>query len=403
MALNHKNMLTRFYAALLTRIAPFYKLIYKTLLKVPDRGRPKRVVLLISRTHDVELLVELHKKAQERKDLSLSFWIVDKCAKRHPKILTELKEKNIYVEMTVSFLRLIKVLNKFMWTDAFLSTVESTTARHKLPYVLTVLANAVGLSTYTMQHGFENVGLTYCDEIHGPEVKFSAKTILTWGPAGELPDWVGKDTRDKVVAVGCPKKLVIAGNKPFVSKGMRPIIGVFDNLHWHRYDEIYVAKFLSHLEETARQRMEFRFVLKSHPDSIRNRSNELTNKLRNMENVDIADLIEETEPTLTTPWLLSHALGVITTPSTIALDGALSKVPVVVTRYGLDLNYYTPLCLLDKPEDWQTFLNRLTDEPEYCHLKLNGDRFLNRVLVSGDAASKINELIAGQSDKQKYP
>ena len=44
MALNHKNMLTRFYAALLTRIAPFYKLIYKTLLKVPDRGRPKRVV-----------------------------------------------------------------------------------------------------------------------------------------------------------------------------------------------------------------------------------------------------------------------------------------------------------------------------------------------------------------------
>ena len=403
MALNHKNMLTRFYVAFLTRIAPFYKLAFKTLCKASDQDRPKRVVLLISRTHDVELLVELHNKAQERKDLNLSFWVVDKCAKRHPKILSELKEKNIDVETTVSLLQLIKVLNKFMWTDAFLSTVESTTARHKLPHVLTVLANAVGISTYTMQHGFENVGLTYCDEIHGPEVKFSAKTVLTWGPTEELPAWVEKETRDKAVAVGCPKKPVIAGNNPLVSRGERPIIGIFDNLHWHRYDEKYTATFLNHLEETARQRKEFRFVLKSHPDSIRNRTKELTVRLRSMENVDIADLIESVEPALTTPWLLSHALGVITTPSTIALDGAVSRVPVAVTRYELDLNYYLPLCLLDKLEDWHTFLNRLMEEAEYCHLKLNGDRFLNRVLVSGDAASRIINLIAGQSDKQKYP
>ena len=393
MALNHKNMLTRFYVAFLTRIAPFYKLAFKTLCKASDQDRPKRVVLLISRTHDVELLVELYNKAQERKDLNLSFWVVDKCAKRHPKILSELNEKNIYVEMTVSFFQLIKVLNKFMWSDAFLSTVESTTARHKLPYVLTVLANAVGLSTYTMQHGFENVGLTYCDEIHGPEVKFSAKTVFTWGPTEELPAWVEKETRDKAVAVGCPKKLVFAENNPLASRGERPIIGIFDNLHWHRYDEKYTATFLNHLEEIARQRKEFRFVLKSHPDSIRNRNRELTVRLRNMENVDIADFIEDAEPTLTTPWLLSHALGAITTPSTIALDGALSSLPIAVTRYGLDLNYYTPLYLLDQLEDWHTFLNQLTEESEYCHLKLNGERFLNRVLVSGDPVTKILNLM----------
>lgn len=386
-------MLTRFYAALLTRVAPCYKLVYKTLLKAPDQNRLKRIVLLISRTHDVELLVELHKKAQERKDLSLSFWIVDKCAKRHPKILSELKEKNIYVEMTVSFFQLFKVLNKFMWSDAFLSTVESTTARHKLPHVLTVLANAVGLSTYTMQHGFENVGLTYCDEIHGPEVKFSAKTVFTWGPTEELPAWVEKETRDKAVAVGCPKKLVIAENNPLASRGERPIIGIFENLHWHRYDEKYTATFLNHLEEIARQRKEFRFVLKSHPDSIRNRNRELTVRLRSMENVDIADFTEDAEPTLTTPWLLSHALGAITTPSTIALDGALSSLPIAVTRYGLDLNYYTPLYLLDQLEDWHTFLNQLTEESEYRHLKLNGERFLNRVLVSGDPVTKILNLM----------
>ncbi len=397
MALNHKNILARFYTAFLTRTAPFYKLAYKTLRKAPGQNRPKRIVLLISRTHDIELLIELHKKALGRKDLSLSFWVVDKCAKRHPKLLTELKEKNVYVEMRVSFLRLDKVLNKLMWTDAFLSTVESTTARHKLPYVLTGLANAVGISTYTMQHGFENVGLTYHDEIHDADVKFSSKTVLTWGPTEELPAWVGKDTRDKCVTVGCPKKLVINENAPSAEKDERPIIGVFDNLHWHRYDEKYVSTFFSHMEESARQHKEFRFVLKSHPDSVRNRSKELTARLRSMKDVTIADLFGEEEPPLTTPWLLTRALGVITTPSTIALDGALAKVPVAVTRYGLNLDYYTPLSFIDNLEDWQLFLNRLKDNLGYIHLKQNGERFLNRTLISGDSAARILDIMAGPS------
>ncbi|MDX2479008.1 MAG: hypothetical protein QNK24_01575 [Desulfuromusa sp.] len=396
MAKTCKKFLEQLYATFLRTIAPFYKLVYSKLFLHQKERAKKHVVLLITRAHDIELLINLHQKCCSYQDLSLSFWMVNNCAKREPRILDELKEKNISVEMTVSFGRLFQILNKLLQTDAFLSTVESTTAKHKLPYIVTSLANVVGVSTYTMQHGFENVGLSYCDEIHGPEVKFIAKTVLTWGPVGELPAWVAPETRVKSVAVGCPKKLIINKNNPAANTGGPPLIGIFDNLHWHRYDERYFAKFLHDLEATAKRNRQFRFILKSHPDSVRNRSDELTARLRNIQHVDIADMLGETEVPLTTPWLLSHALGVITTPSTIALDGALADVPVAVTEYGLNLDYYFPLTLLDNLDDWQNFLNGLTEESEYRSLKLQGENFLARVLIPGDPAKKILDMMTGQ-------
>ncbi len=388
-----KKKLTRLYADFITLIAPFYRFFYKTFCKV-QRGYPqRRIVLLISRPHDVELLIGLYGKAQADRNLSPTFWVVNKCVRRYPNVLTVLREKNANIEMVVSINHLGKILNKLMWTDIFLSTVESTGARRKLPYIITRLANALGLSTYTIQHGFENPGLTYCKNIHGPNVRFSAKTLLTWGPTEELPAWVSSDTRDKAIAVGCPKTLFVKENASPVKAGARPIIGVFDNLHWDRYDKAYVALFLNHLDETARQQQEFRFVLKSHPLSVRRRSKELTARLISMENVDVVDLLEREEPALTTPWLLAHALGVITTPSTIALDCTLANTPVAVTRYGLDLSYYYPLSLLDSADDWLKFLDHLTEKSSYNQLIQNGGHFRSRVLIPGDPAAKILKLM----------
>ena len=282
-----------------------------------------------------------------------------------------------------------------MRIDAFLSTVESTTAKRKLPYMITRLANAASVPTYTLQHGFENVGLSYCDEAHGPDVKFAAKTVLTWGPTNELPSWVAKETRDKSIAVGCPNILLASDNDPTVKTGELPIIAVFDNLHWDRFDQEYISTFLNHLEEVSEERTSFRFILRSHPASARTRSSELKNRLCAMKRVVVADMAVEEQATLTTPSLMSRALGVITTPSTIALDGALSGVPVAITRYGLNLDYYSPLKLLDNLEDWHSFLDSLIESQAYELLKLNGERFLKRVIVPGDPAEKILDLMAG--------
>jgi hypothetical protein len=112
-----------------------------------------------------------------------------------------------------------------------------------------------------------------------------------------------------------------------------------------------------------------------------------------MTEVTVADVSGKEEEPMTTPWLLSHALGVITTPSTIALDAALAKVPVAVTRYGLDLDYYTPLSLIDSLADWQSFTTRLKDNIGNNQLKLHGEEFLSKVLVAGDSATKILDVM----------
>ena len=393
---NLKKILACFYAGTLTILAPLYRFVFNLSNKSSQRGGGKRIVLLVSRPQDVDLLIGLHENARSRENLSLYFWVTKNCARKYPEALRKLEEKNTVVDQVVNFIHLGRILNKLMRIDAFLSTVESTTAKGKLPYMITRLANAASVPTYTLQHGFENVGLSYCDKAHGPDVKFAAKTVLTWGPVNELPPWVAKETLDKAVAVGCPSILRASDNSPKVEAGERPMIAVFDNLHWNRYNQKYVSIFLRHLEEIAEQWKDFRFVLKSHPASVRSRSRELTDRLSEIKNLDVVDMLGERGEKLTTPWLLSHALGVITTPSTIALDGAMAKVPVAVARYGHDLSYYSPLYMLDKLEDWQIYLGQLTGDSEYQILKQSGERFLSRVLVPGNPADKILNLIVRQ-------
>jgi len=382
-----KKILIPVYAWLLTIVATFYKVVLAT-CSTRKIDLPLRIVLLISRPFDVELLISLYEKAKYQKNIEVSFWMLKKCNKRFPHVISLLAEKDIAIEQLISFERPLQLLNCLYRTDVFLSTVESSAAPHKLPYIITKIANAMGVSTYTLQHGFENIGLNYCDDIHGPDVKFAAKTVFTWGQPAEFPAWVNKETVAKSIAVGCPKKLVILENNPPTSTEELPIIGIFDNLFWHRYDEKYRSTFLRHLKDISEQRKDFRFILKCHPNDVRKRSKELAAILQNLENVEVVDLLGE-EEILTTPWLLTRAVGVITTPSTIALDAALAKVPVAVSRYGLDLTYYSPLHLLDEFEDWQHYLDRLMEKSEDTILKQNGEQFLSRVLVTGDPVSNI--------------
>lgn len=404
MARNPLKNLLRFYAALLYWTAPLYKQSRKPLVQSPGRLRPKRIVLFVNRPQDVDLLIGLHKRARVRADVHLGYWVSKGCARKHPKDIERLRNSEAVVEQIVSYANLGKMLAKLLDIDAFLTTVETTSSKNKLPFMLTRLANAVRIPTYTLQHGFETVGLTYRDALHGPEVKFAASTVLTWGPVENLPAWVAQETRNKAVAVGYPLEPASPALHALQPPGdPRPIVGVFDNLHWHRYSPSYTAAFVDHLERAAKQRPGLRFILRSHPASLRNRSRELASRLVNMENVEFAESIGEVELQSATPWLLSHALGVITTPSTIALDGALARCPVAVTGYGLTLDCYAPLAVLERFEDWLLFLDRLTDSSWSRALGQNGERFLNRAVLPGDAPGKILELMMSDGNVRERP
>jgi hypothetical protein len=288
-----------------------------------------------------------------------------------------------------------------MRRDVFLSTVESTVAKNKLPYIITRIANTLDVSTFTLQHGFPNLGLSFCDHVYGADIRFTAKTVLTWGPVEALADWVSDETRHKCEAVGCPKELVLFDSDLDKATSDRPIIAIFENLHGHIFDRQYITDFLGHLQETAEQHKEFRFILKPHPSSLRCRTEELSEMFSRLKDVEIIDRADGKTPAYSTPWLLANALGAITTPSTVALDGALQGVPVALALYGLDLyrSIYAPLVMLESRADWEDFLGKLTNGDD---LKKRNDEFLRRVIVPGDAASRILDLMTTvQTDRTR--
>ena len=391
MSTNFTKKIVKNYAKALILIAPFYKLVAKFFDKTTQGSQPKRIVLLISRPQDVELLIGLHEKALYRQDLEITFWIVENCVRRYPEVLTQLREKKAVVAQVVSHAGLAKVFRVLMLSDIFLSTVESSTAKNKLPYIITRLANNLDVETYTLQHGFPNIGINYYDQNYSKKIKFAAKTVLTWGPLESLPSWVSQETRKKCKAVGCPKELVFFDADLAKTKEGRPIIAVFESLHGQMFNEEYAIAFLTHLQETAKQRKDFRFILKPHPASLRLRSSELSNLFSRLKDVDVIGRFDGDIPAYTTPWLLANSSGVITTFSTIAFDAAMAGVPVAIARYGLDLAMFSPLSTLDCKEDWLLFLSQIEDGNDLIRKNVE---FLSQVNVPGDAANRILDLIS---------
>lgn len=390
MSSNFTKKITKNYARALILISPLYKIVSKVLDKPRQGFGQKRIILLISRPQDVELLIGLHEKALHRQDLEVNFWIVDSCVNRYPEVLTQLKEKKAKIAHVVSHAGLAKCLKTLMRSDVFLSTVESSTAKNKLPYIISRLANNLDIATYTLQHGFPNIGLNYYDQNYSKKIKFAARTVLTWGPVEALPAWVSQETRKKCKPVGCPKELVFFEADFAKPKDERPIIAVFESLHGQMFNEEYATAFLTHLQETAQQRKEFRFILKPHPASLRLRSSELSNLFSRLKDVDVIGRFDGEIPAYTTPWLLSNSSGVITTFSTIAFDAAMVEIPVAIARYGLNLAIFSPLTMLDSKEDWLLFLSMIEDGNDLIR---KNREFLCQVNVPGDAATRILDLM----------
>jgi len=387
-----KKYLFRFFAELRSIAALFYvKFFYKN--KNRSVKQTLQVVLFIMRAWDLELLLPLYHKARNQTDINVELWLSQKSFEKNPEVITYLKNSNAQVKRIAGNYDLMKV-SKWLWNiDCFLTTVESTASKHKLSYVITKLANRLGINTFVMQHGFETIGLTYYDKFDPPNIKFASKKVLIWGPVKKLPAWVPSETKNKAVAVGCTKIWNDSNNAPILDENGRPYIGIFENLHWHRYNDAYRAAFLSHLVRIAGDRPELHFILKSHPISVTRRSKAMLATLQGMKNVEISDLSAQKSDALTTSSLIKSSLGIITTPSTIALDGAMTGVPVAVTRYGLDLGYYSPLPQIDELKDWHEFLDALLDDTSRNDLKLRARHFLENVILPGDAASRILEYM----------
>ena len=63
-------------------------------------------------------------------------------------------------------------------SDATFCACDSTASPHKTGYAFARTAQGLGLPAFSVQHGFENVGLNYRDDELGPEVGFGSGTVF---------------------------------------------------------------------------------------------------------------------------------------------------------------------------------------------------------------------------------
>ncbi len=355
--------------------------------------QPLKLVLLISRPQDIDLFIDIYHQSLKHPEIEVFFWATKRTLMHFPATKKLLEEKGIQTVFTVTHGNLIIAIFKLLKIDALLNTVESTVASHKVPYSITRIANACNVHTYTMQHGFENVGLTYQDPELGPNVHFAAQNVLTWGPVDHLPGVVATDTRRKCLAVGCPKVHLANLEKTQNQVPESPFIAVFEGLHVDRFDDRYMQLFFADLQHMADTFTDLHFILKPHPGIIQ-RSKIHTGFLHSMNNIEVLDPARTDITQWSTPTLLANALAVVTTPSTIALDAAMAAAPVAVIRYNQNIPYYAyyePLPLLDNARDWHNFIEDAVTKRS--QLEKLSQSFLERVSLPGNAAEHILDIV----------
>lgn len=261
------------------------------------------------------------------------------------------------------------------------TAAESSAPAHRYAHRLTRMANLQGVRTVSVQHGFECVGLTYCDSVLGPETSVAAQTILMWASLELIhPELVSK-VAGRCEPIGfislpvSPSDISHLGRKLMGLSPPRVLIA--ENLHWHRYDETYRRAFIADLAATANRHSNWHFIVKPHP------AGQFGKTLRQSgvpSNVHFQSDFH-IEPELPIGTWLNCVDAVITTPSTLAVDAAVQKKPVAVARYGLAGSWpYSPLPTLDSAEDWTAFLQRvfegnsliLSNVDTFVRTRLNG-------------------------------
>jgi len=116
----------------------------------------------------------------------------------------------------------LKGFDKSMFPDtvyALVTITETSLNPHRFTHQLTKLANSAGIYTATMQHGYENVGLSYSDELQDiKHIKFAAHQIFTWGHLETLHTEIPLKTKLKCYPVAVPNLML--WNRPALMIGI---------------------------------------------------------------------------------------------------------------------------------------------------------------------------------------
>ncbi|WP_428852403.1 hypothetical protein [Imbroritus primus] len=349
------------------------------------------LVLVANLVQDVEFIRPLVAVARER-GIPVAIWASTSMICRWPYTLAALAESGAPLRVLAET-KSGAVVPRFPHSvRAVLTVADTNLGPHRFSNSITQAANKAGIVTGTLQHGFENVGLTYSDDLHVIErIEFDARRIFVWGNLSLLHPRVSEKTRLKCISVGCPKAAETAeAVLPSIVPAGKPVVGIFENLHWHRYDDAYRSFFLDGASRLAVAHPDVTFIVKPH-NAGRWLTTRFDGELSLPANLLIADPSEAQWEGLTAAGMLPHLSGVITSPSTVALDAARVGLPVAVVAHDLKLDNYAPLYLIQSTAHWNDFATSLFDGTHRQALVDASAAFVARVVLPGDAAARIVE------------
>ena len=348
-----------------------------------------RLLIAITLPQDLDLLLPVIAEARQRAGLSLTVAVSRPLLTASPRVSRALQEMQVDPQVVTE----AEILAGSLWVnhgyDALLTAAESDLPAHRLGHALACQGKSRGARTYTVQHGYENVGLTYFDEIHDASVSFASATIFTWQDLSRLETAASPETLARCVAVGCPKPAQPVAAPPPIAAAAGATVAVFENLHWHRFSDRYRRRFVADLCETAAALPEWRFLVKPH-HAGRWLNHGRRRKLSESRNILLIDPMDPRWETFTAPALIAHADAVISTPSTAILDAARAGKPAAVAGYDLDLPLYQPLPVLRDGTDWLRFLR----DSDRAQLLALGRSFVERAVLPGDGAARILDRIS---------
>ncbi len=356
--------------------------------KVNALDTPAQCIVVLNLIQDLDLALPVI-DVWLSNQFTVQVWCSASLIKKSPRVLASLQARQLSY----------RVLSDDLPSDSFglpvgakhmLTVTETNLGPHRFARTLTEWALSQGLRVATLQHGFENVGLTHDDSVHSiDKVTIKAQRIYIWGGLETLHPRLDEGVRARCVPVGCPKPATVApAGLGSLLPVDRPVVGIFENLHWHRYDDAYRTNFLDAVNFLADRFPEITFLVKPHHAGMwlthRHTGNRPT-----AANIVIADPKISSWESYTASSLLGHMTAVITSPSTVALDAARQGLPVAVFAGELDLPNYKPLLLLREQADWLNFLSSALNHGQRGELTGISADFVSRVIIKQDGARRI--------------
>lgn len=370
-------------------------------------SRTPTVLAFVDLIQDLDVLLPLLIASKTRKDLSFLVCTTDWVIANSPRVKSILESLEIKYFTVVRKAVKMGLQPSLKGIDALITAAETTAGPHICAHNLTKRCNKEGILTYTLQHGFENIGLTYFDSIHSAEtIHFAAQKILIWGDLNTLSPQILPETKSRCIPVGCFKQISLATSEDNIPgqrddeairqklpKSRDYLIAIFENLHWHRYSDEYRSRFLTDLDKVANLFPKINFLIKPH-HAGQWLTDRYKGEIPNPDNLIIADPKNPRWESFSAPAIIHVADGAITTPSTVALDAAQDNCPVAAIAYGLELANYEPLSIINSVEDWVAFINSLQNPETKLIAQKQASEFVARKVVPGNAIERVFHLIS---------